>query len=124
MHVDSHTIVNDYFQVGNNTLLPAFWSVDDTSIVRAHAHDTPVPSISHDRECTVAGVCPKELLSILPGAAYRYIKPLHWSLTTRIQPLLLGAHGRWPMALNKGQDRPDFRIAQHVLEALHGALIA
>ena len=28
------------------------------------------------------------------------------------------------MALNKGQDRPDLRIAQHVLEALHGTLIA
>ena len=124
MHVDSHTIVNDYFQVGNNTLLPAFWSVDDTSIVRAHARDTPAPSISHDRECTVAGVCPKELLSILPGAAYRYIKPLQRSLPTRIQPLLLGTNGRRPMVFDVGQDRPDLGIAQHVLKALHGALIA
>ena len=59
MHVDSHTIVNDYFQVGNNTLLPTFWSVDDTSIMRAHACDAPAPSIPHDREYTVASTVPK-----------------------------------------------------------------
>jgi len=59
MRVDPHTIVNDYLQIGNNTLLSTFWSVDDTSIMRAPARDAPAPSISHDRECTVTGVFPK-----------------------------------------------------------------
>ena len=59
MHVDSHIIVHDYFQVGDNAVLPAFWSVDDTSIMRPHARDTPAPSIPHDHECTVASMAPK-----------------------------------------------------------------
>ena len=59
MHVDSHTIVNDYFQIGNNTLLPTFWSVDDTSIVRAHARDAPAPSVPHDHECAIVSMIPK-----------------------------------------------------------------
>ena len=59
MHVDSHTIVNDYFQVGNNTLFPTFWSVDGTSIMRAHARDAPGPSIPHDHECMVASMVSK-----------------------------------------------------------------
>jgi len=52
-------MVNDYFQVGNNALLPTFWSVDDPSIMRAHTRDAPAPSIPHDHECTVAGMVPK-----------------------------------------------------------------
>ena len=56
MHVDSHIIVHDYFQVGDNALLPAFWSLCDTSIMRANTRDATAPSISHDRECTGASV--------------------------------------------------------------------
>ena len=59
MHVDSHTIVNDYFQVGNNALLSTFWSVDDQSIMRAHTRDASAPSIPHDHEYTVASLVPK-----------------------------------------------------------------
>ena len=59
MHVDSHTIVNYHFQVGNTTLLSTFWSIDDTSSMRAHARDAPTPSIPHDYECTVASMAPK-----------------------------------------------------------------
>ena len=59
MHVDSHTIVNNYFQIGYDTLLPTLGSVDDTSIIRAHARDAPGPSIPHDHECTVVSMVPK-----------------------------------------------------------------
>ena len=59
MHVYSHIIVNDYLQVGNNALLPTFWSVDDPSIMCAHTRDAPTPSIPYDHGCTVAGVLPK-----------------------------------------------------------------
>ena len=111
MHVDLHPIVNDYLQIGNNALLSTFWSVDDTSILRAYARDAPAPSIPHDHEYTVARVLAKELLGILPGPTYRYIKPPHWSLTTCSHPHLLGANGRRPMAFDVREHGPDAGIA-------------
>ena len=81
MHVYSHAIVNDYFHVCNDALLPAFWSVDDTPIMSANTHDATAPSISHDRECTVASVFPKERLGILLSPAYRYIAVSYTHLT-------------------------------------------
>src|SRR5262245_33888395 len=119
MHVYSHIIVHDDFHVGDHALLPTFWSVDDTSIMCAHASDSPIPSIPHDHEYTVASMFPTELLGILPSPTYRDIKPPHWSLTTRIQPLLLGANGRRPVAFDVRQHGPDISIAQYVLKALH-----
>lgn len=79
MDVYPHMMHNN-LDIGNDALLPTLWPVDDSPIVCARPRDAATPSVAHDYKRVLAGMLPKQHLSILPGTADSYIEPLHFGI--------------------------------------------
>ena len=77
MDVYPHIVINDDLDVCYDAFQPMLGPVYDTSIVRSHTSAAAAPSVAHDHEHALAGMLPKQCLSILSGPTDRYIESRH-----------------------------------------------